>query len=268
MRSDLHTHNSRCGHAIGKVREYIDFAILNNINIIGITDHMPYFCSKYDHQMPRVAMPKSEFDEYINEVLELKEEYKEKIEVLLGLEADFSPEYVKTYNKIFTQYPFDYIICSVHTSNGLDIYNKKRWATLSSIECYRELEIYYDLICQLASSNYFEVIGHLDAIKTHCPIPSKDHLSIIERALEVIAKHEVVIEINTSGKIKEIDEWFPSKTIIEKAYSLGIKVTFSSDAHVPERVGDGFTEVIGFIKDLGYKEIAIFRQRKRIMLQI
>lgn len=268
MKIDLHTHNSRCGHAIGKIREYIDFAILNNVNVIGITDHMPYFCSKYDHLMPKVAMAKSEFDKYINEVLELKKEYDGKIEVLLSLEADYSAEYVETYDKIFRQYPFDYIICSVHISNGLDIYNKKRWETLSIKECYRELEIYYNLVNQLVMSNYFDVIGHLDAIKTHCPVPYKDYFSIIERTLEVIAKQDIVIEINTSGKIKEINEWFPVKEVIEKAYYLGIKVTFASDAHVPERVADGFTEVISFLKDLGYREIAIFKQRKRIMIPL
>lgn len=36
---------------------------------------MPYFCSEYDHLMPKVAIAKSEFGNYINEVLELKKEY-------------------------------------------------------------------------------------------------------------------------------------------------------------------------------------------------
>jgi histidinol-phosphatase (PHP family) len=268
MKIDLHTHNSRCGHASGKIKDYIEFAISKNLSVIGISDHMPFFCSKEDRLMPRVAMAKSDFDEYINDVLMLQNEYKEKINVLLGLEADFSSEHIKEYDQIFRHYPFDYIICSVHRLNGIDIYNKKRWDSLSEKECYKDLESYYGLIAQLASSNYFEIIGHFDAIKTYCPIPLKNYLHIIERALKVIAEHDIVMEINTSGKIKEINEWFPADIIIEMAHSYGIKFTFSSDAHVPERVGEGFKDVVKLLKALGCKELATFEKRKRIMISI
>ncbi|WP_152399008.1 hypothetical protein [Paenibacillus cellulositrophicus] len=62
--------------------------------MIGISDHTPFFASAEDHPSLTGSMAKSEFPTYIREVLELKKQYHGKIEVLLGIEADFLPEHL------------------------------------------------------------------------------------------------------------------------------------------------------------------------------
>src|SRR5690625_3369721 len=109
---DLHTHHDRCGHAEGKIEDYIKAAIKNDLDIIGISDHSPFFYSEEDQLHPGIAMKKSEFNEYIDEVLKLKEKYKDQIEVLLGLESDFFPEYIDLYRGKYKAHPFDYILGS------------------------------------------------------------------------------------------------------------------------------------------------------------
>jgi len=52
------------------------------------------------------------------------------------------------------------------------------------------------------------------------------------------------------------------------AHSLGIKFTFSSDAHLPERVGEGFENVAKLLKSLACHELAIFSKRKRSMVSL
>src|SRR3954454_23217203 len=91
LKFDLHTHHERCGHARGKIRDYIDAAIERGLSVIGIADHSPYFSSDQDQLHPHIAMAKSMFPEYVNEVLQLKQAYSDKIEVLLGVESDFFP---------------------------------------------------------------------------------------------------------------------------------------------------------------------------------
>lgn len=91
MKFDYHTHHDRCGHAEDCIRAYIEAAIENHLDMIGISDHSPYLYSEEDHLFPGIAMAKSHFPQYIKEVLQLKEEYQGKIEVLLGVESDFFP---------------------------------------------------------------------------------------------------------------------------------------------------------------------------------
>ncbi len=71
MKFDFHTHHERCGHAKGKVRDYIEAAIERNLSLIGISDHSPWFYKKEPYD-PKYVMPIHEFSGYIEEVLALK----------------------------------------------------------------------------------------------------------------------------------------------------------------------------------------------------
>ena len=50
----------------------------------------------------------------------------------------------------------------------------------------------------------------------------------------------MAIEINTSGKTKDVGGWYPADDILERALFHNVAVTFGSDAHTPERIGDEF----------------------------
>ncbi|MGH0435012.1 histidinol-phosphatase [Bacillus basilensis] len=268
MKFDFHTHHDRCSHAIGKIEDYIQSAIHNNLDMIGISDHSPFFGHEDDHPYPQISMSKSDFGQYVDEVIQLKQKYQGKIEVLLGVESDFFPEHYKTYKNIYSKYPFDYIIGSVHMSNGLDIFSKKRWECLDKTEYQKEKEIYYKLIQQSAKAGMFDILGHIDAMKGFFPEFSDIQTPVLDETLKVIAECDIAIEINTSGKTKECGGWYPSNEILERVLFYGGKVTFGSDAHTPARVAEDWEEVQTFLREIGYKEWAIFRKRKREMVSI
>ena len=54
------------------IRDYIEAAIAGGLQVIGISDHSPYFGSPEDQAQPLIAMAKSEFPRYIEEVLATK----------------------------------------------------------------------------------------------------------------------------------------------------------------------------------------------------
>lgn len=265
---DFHTHHDRCGHAVGKIRDYIETAIANGLDIIGISDHSPYFYREEDHFRPNITMKKSEFPGYVAEVLALKEEYEDKIEVLLGVESDFFPEYMNHYRKQYDKYPFDYIIGSVHYVDGLSIFNKNRWKRLTDDEKVATKDAYYELIQQSARSGMFQILGHIDAMKGFYPEFSEIPSEAVEETLKVIGIENVAIEINTSGRTKSCGGWYPSDAILEQALFYNVDVTFGSDAHNPERVGDDFQLVKTKLKEIGFDRWCIFRQKKKIYVPL
>lgn len=262
MKFDFHTHHDRCGHARGTIRDYIEAAINKGLDIIGVSDHSPYFSSEEDQPYPHISMGKSQFPEYISEVLKLKEEYRGKIEVLLGVESDFFPEQVEIYRRCFEPYPFDYIIGSVHHVDGISIFKKDRWQGLSSKEKQQTKENYYQLIEQSARSGMFQILGHIDAMKGFYPSFSSIQTAAVEQTLKVIAEYKIAIEVNTSGKTKDCGGWYPASEILERALFYGVNVTFGSDAHDPERVGEDFHLVEKRLKEIGFKEWVYFREKK------
>jgi histidinol-phosphatase (PHP family) len=263
MKFDLHTHHYRCGHAEGEIRDYIESAIAGGLVAIGISDHSPYFGSSEEHAQPLIAMAKSEFPKYVAEILRLKEEYKAEIDVLLGVESDFFPEFAEIYREVYAQYPFDYIIGSVHQVNAVSIFNRNRWKKHTEAQKVSVKEAYYELIQQSARSGMFQILGHIDAMKGFYPAFSEIKTDIVDETLRVIGECKMAIEINTSGKTKDCGGWYPSDAILERALFHGVGVTFGSDAHKPSRVADEWDEVAAKLKKIGFKEWVYFKQKQR-----
>ncbi|GIP31207.1 histidinol-phosphatase [Paenibacillus sp. J2TS4] len=268
MKFDMHTHHDRCGHAEGSIRDYIESALEAGLNVVGISDHSPYFGREEDHAEPYIAMAKSEFSSYISEVLKLKKEYEDRIEVLLGVESDFFPEHAELYRQIYDQYPFDYIIGSVHQTGGLSIFNRNRWKKLSDVQKIAVKEEYYDLIRQSAQSGMFQILGHIDAMKGFYPEFSDIPTKAVEATLQIIGESGVAIEINTSGKTKACGGWYPSDDVLERALFYGIPVTFGSDAHIPSRIGDEWELVQRKLREIGYKEWVFFRNKQPVTVPL
>ncbi|TBL74647.1 histidinol-phosphatase [Paenibacillus thalictri] len=269
MKFDLHTHHFRCGHAEGSIRDYIEAAIKGGLGVIGISDHSPYFASEEDQFKPGIAMAKSEFPSYIQDVLALREEYAGKIEVLLGVESDFFPEHKELYRAVYQKYPFDYIIGSVHMVKGVGIFERSRWDNLQKEEdIIREKEEYFTLIQQSAKSRMFDILGHIDALRGYFPQLSEYHTPVVDQTLKVIADCSGVIEINTSGKGKDCGGWYPSDEMLERACFYGVKVSFGSDSHVPSRVGDEWENVRTKLKEIGFKQWYFFRRRQPVRVRL
>lgn len=269
MKFDLHTHHFRCGHADGNIRDYIEAGLAAGLSVIGISDHTPYFGHDEDQPFPRIAMGKQAFAGYVEEVLKLKQEYAGRIDVLLGIESDFFPEHLGAYRNMLNQYPFDYIIGSVHSVDEVSIFNKNRWKGLSQEEKVASKEAYYDLIRQSARSGLFQIMGHIDAMKGNYPaftdIPAAQ---AIDDTLKTIAEYGVAIEINTSGKTKLSGGWYPDDSILERALHFGVSVTFGSDAHIPSRVGDEWEEVAQRLKEIGFQEWVYFKNKQKVTVPL
>ncbi|QHW30713.1 histidinol-phosphatase [Paenibacillus rhizovicinus] len=269
MKFDLHTHHFRCGHADATIEDYIQAAIEAGLDVIGISDHSPYFFSDQDRLNPGIAMAKSEFVNYIDEVLRLKAKYEGRIDVLLGVESDFFPEHAGLYRDIYAKYPFDYIIGSVHQSRGVSIFNRNRWKGMSDERKQDEKRHYYKLIGESARSGMFQVLGHIDAMKGYFPAFSDIQADdAIDEALKLIAQSNVSIEINTSGSTKDVGGWYPSDAILERALHFGVSVTFGSDAHKPSRVGEDWDRVARRLKEIGFKKWVYYKQKQPVIVPL
>jgi histidinol-phosphatase (PHP family) len=270
MKFDLHTHHDRCGHASGTIKDYIESAIAAGITAIGISDHSPYFAHEHDQPQPGIAMARSDFPNYIAEVLRLKEEYKDRIEVLLGVESDFYPDQIELYRSSYEPYPFDYIIGSVHQTRGVSIFNRNRWKNKDAAQQVDEKQHYYELVRQSANSGLFQVLGHIDAMKGYYPAFADigGAEAEIDEALKAVAANDISLEINTSGSTKDCGGWYPSDSLLERAHHFGADVTFGSDAHVPGRVGDEWELVQKRLREIGFRHWVFYRQKQKVIVPL
>lgn len=265
---DYHTHNERCGHAVGTIEQYIIHAIQEGFQEIGISDHFPLFHIPEERKLPQITMEKHQLHGYVEEVLKLQAAYKEQIHVKLGIEADYVPGWEEYLERELAQYPFDYVLGSVHFIGEWDHSDSRQvnqWQGRDIEQTYRD---YYALIEQAAQSKLFDSLAHLDVIKRYNFLPDTDMTEIIFKALQAIKDADVCVEVNTSGEFMPVKEIFPSNEILQSCRQLEIPLTVGSDSHDPKRVGTNIKRIYRELLEMGFQEINGFAQRRRYAISL
>lgn len=251
---DLHNHTPLCNHAEGKLDQYIKSAILNKTKVFGFSDHAPM---DFD---PAYRMKFEEMKEYEKDVLNAKEQFKGEIEILLGYEVDYLKGHI---DERVLNANVDYLIGSVHFLEGWGFDNPEfigKWEEQDIDEIWQK---YFDTIEEMANTKLFDIVGHFDLIKVFKFMPKGDIVKMAFNALLAIKAAGMVIELNVAGYRKKVKEPYPSRELLEVAFTLNIPITFSSDAHKPEQVAMFNDEIVELAKSVGYTKCSYFKGRKR-----
>jgi len=254
---DLHNHTKLCNHAEGTIDEYILQAIKNGTKVFGFSEHAPM---DFD---PKYRISFEIMKEYENSILQAKEKYKDEIEILLAYEVDYIQGHID--DRVLNS-NVDYLIGSVHFIDKWGFDNPEFIGKYEDENIDEIWQKYFDTVEQMAKSKLFDIVGHIDLIKIFKYMPKKDILSIAKQALKAIKASDMVLELNSAGFRKPIGEAYPSQEILKEAFKLNIPITFSSDAHAKSQVGQNSSKLVEMARKIGYTKCAIFRKRKREMI--
>lgn len=190
----------------------------------------------------------------------------QSLRVRLGVEIDYKPEREKEISRLIESRSFDYVIGSVHHIGDwlFDHPDYKDGFEGKDIdEVYNE---YYGLVAKAISSGLFDIVGHLDLVKIwgHRPQRNSEE-AYIEPLLKIMKRYGVVVEVNSAGLRKPVEEIYPSFRLLKRLYEAGIPVTFGSDAHRPEEVGLGLKEAFACARQAGYRIMVGFNRRRKIL---
>ncbi len=254
---DSHVHTPLCKHAVGTPEAYLEAARARGLAGVVFTDHSP-MPPWFD---PDTRMEAGALSFYLATLERLREQNPD-LYVGIGLEADYHPGTERFVARLLREYPFDYVIGSVHYIGAWgfdnpDYAEEFAWREVRSI--YRD---YFDLVRGAAESGLFHAIGHLDLPKKFGHVPAEGYLDLAEEALKAIAAAGLALDVNSAGWRKPIGELYPSPAILVRARELGIPVVLGSDAHAPDEVGHRFEEARSLLKEAGYTEALVFKGGK------
>jgi histidinol-phosphatase (PHP family) len=109
-----------------------------------------------------------------------------------------------------------------------------------------------ELVALIEGSDLFEVLAHLDFPRRYWP--KGPHLyreapfeEEYRTALRALAARDRVLEINTKSPLASVDlvRWWREEG--------GKAVSFGSDAHLPNRVGDRFKLAVDVVEQAGFR---------------
>lgn len=250
MKFNYHTHTSRCMHAAGKDEEYVLCAIEAGYDEIGFSDHSPW---PYKNYVSSMRMKDNELESYVTSVKALKEKYKDKISIKLGLECEYFKEYMPWLKDNLKKYGFDYIILGHHYSpnevNG--IYN-------GFPSCAKDIVRYKNDILEAVDTGLFSYIAHPDLFMRGYSSFDKTAKKASEEIIKKSIAAGIPIEYNLMGILHARNngaEGYPCRKFWKLAGEMGATAIIGVDAHNPKTFLDRslYSDAQKVLKECGLK---------------
>ncbi|MEZ6146924.1 MAG: histidinol-phosphatase [Planctomycetaceae bacterium] len=257
---ESHCHTPLCKHATGDPEEYAAVAEERGLKGLIVTCHNPL----PDGHSADVRMSINEFPYYIGLVERAAETWAGRIDVRLGLEADYLPGYEAWLADQLGWADFHFVLGSVHPQTA------EYRAVFADPNPFEAQRTYFRLLARAAETGLFDSLSHPDLIKNETVglCRPQDIMDDVRRALDRIAETGVAMELNTSGLNKRVSEMNPSVDLLVEMQQRGIPGTLGADAHEPGRVADHFVEALSMLNDCGYQHLSLFLNRERFTIPI
>ncbi|SET44462.1 histidinol-phosphatase [[Clostridium] polysaccharolyticum] len=226
MLANYHTHTSRCHHAAGEDREYVEAAIRGDMKILGFSDHFPWKMKKGYVSSSRMEL--SLLDDYVDSIQSLKKEYLNDIKIYLGFESEYLPEYTEQQEQLLKDYPIDYMILGQHFLNP-EPYGTYTGFPTEDKDLFLE---YIDSAIEGMETGLYRYLAHPDLI--HYTGDTAFYDKHMLRLCQYLKEKNIPVEINLSGVYE--NRHYTSKHFLKLAKQAGNSVILGVDAHSPERL--------------------------------
>ena len=286
--SDIHMHSAYSYDSESPMESMILGAIKKGLKTICFTEHLDLDYPSDDGEI----IFQVDLDAYTKGLFELKEKYKEQIEVLYGIEMGLLPYLAERYQHIADTHPFDFIIGSSHLmpapwymsdfdykkEHGVfpenakhgDPYEKAFWEGRSTEDI---VNAYFHTIANnIQHYKNFDTYAHMDYVIRYAPEKNKDYTykkyaDSLDEALKAIIEQDIALEVNTAGYKYGLGQPNPQSDILKRYRELGgEKITIGADGHQPDHIAYDFKKAEDLLTGLGFKYYTIFRKRNPEMI--
>ncbi|MDR3251271.1 MAG: histidinol-phosphatase [Tannerella sp.] len=265
--SNFHSHCIFCDGR-SHPENFVRFAVANGFRAYGFSSHSPLPFETFWN------MTKSDMPEYVAEINRLKEKYRDRIEIYLGLEIDYLDDTYNASLPFFRSLPLDYRIGSIHFMPYRLPLKEENMACIDGDYADFEdcIDRYYEGSVRLMTGHFFEssmrmieaggfdIVGHIDKIYMNgSRHPGFDlqagwYRKPFLELLDLAAEKELVVEVNCKNKRRK-GQTFPHTNSFGELRKRNISVMVNSDCHYPDLVNDGRRETLALLAEAGYRSV-------------
>lgn len=228
MIANYHTHTWRCRHAVGEDDAYVLSALEGGLQILGFSDHTPYWF--HTDYYSRFRMFPEQLPDYVNSIEGLRRRYEGKIQIHLGVEAEFYPKFFPELLSRLRDTPMEYMILGQHyVGNELG-----EWYSGKATADPDILRRYCRQVCDAMETGLFSCLAHPGLI--HYTGPDADFYTEMRPVVRTAKDCGVPLEFNFLG-IRE-GRHYPDMRVWELAAEEDCPVVLGVDAHAPEDLND------------------------------
>lgn len=255
MLTNYHTHTNFCD-GVNTAEEMVLYAIARGFAAIGFSGHCTTpFDLRYCMQ---------DTAGYIAEINRLKEKYRSKIQICLGIEEDI----FATVNRA----DFDYIIGSSHylhyndayysVDSGMDYFEK--CLALFNGDGAAYAEEYYRTFCNYIRTRKPDIVGHFDLITKYeesnggILFQSPRYWEIAEKYLRQALENDVLFEVNTGAIYRGLRSTpYPHERLLTLMHQKDTKIILSADAHQADALDAHYEQCVQLLRQIGFRKCYI-----------
>ena len=261
IRFDGHVHTPFCPHGSDDpIEAYIERGIQLGLNGITFTEHAPLPANFTDPAPEQdSAMRMDDMETYIETLTRLKSEYKNEIDIRIGLEVDYIAGYEEETRQFLATWGkyLDDAILSVHflrfDSEYFCVdYSPEMFARMieKAGSLHAVYATYYNTVKRSINADLGPYkpkrIGHITLVRKfqkQFPYEENNENDILE-ILELVKEKGYELDYNSAGLFKSLcGEAYPSAWIVNEAVKRGIPLIYGSDAHQAKDLGQGFEKL-------------------------
>lgn len=270
MIADCHMHTWFSSDSVTRPEEMIEQAVRLGMTELCITDH-------YDMDYP-VSPETGEMEfqldtlTYREKIRALQEQYRGRIAIRFGVELGLQTHLKDRLRTYVRQWPFDFVIGSMHLLDGKDPYYTDSFPDMSDEEMYR---LYFRATAEnLRSFHDFQTLGHLDYATRYGKRKAAgyncgEYRQEIDEILQLLIEYQIALEVNTGGLKYGLGYPNPHPDIIRRYRELGGElITVGSDAHEPRYVAYSFDTASALLKEAGFRYYTLYVGRKPVFRKL
>ena len=279
MFADYHVHTRYSDDSEYPMEDVVKDAIALGLEEICFTDHVDYGVKRdwddsrgmlYRQGGPgepdRMVLANVDYPRYAAEIAALKEKYKGQITLKMGMEFGMQAHTIPQYERLFSSWPFDFIILSVHQVEDREFWTQDFQSGRTQAEY--NLRYYEELLVLVQQYHNYSVLGHMDLISRYDKtgsFPFERIRPIVTEILKTVIADGKGIEVNTSSHRYGLHDLTPSIDILRLYHGLGGRIiTIGSDSHRKEHLGTHIQNTMEMIRNIGFIEIYTFDQMRPI----
>ena len=283
---NLHTH-SIYSDGKSQPREIVEEAVRQGLTTLGFSEHSPL---PFDNNF---SVKSADMPQYVAEIAQLKEEYKDRIDLYCALEADYLTGVSEPFTVTKEKYHLDYMIGGVHLvvdkvpelvpepvegregpalAENIWFIDGPKWEVYDeglqkffNGDIRRAVRRFFEQSNEMIENEQFDIIAHFDKIKMH----NRDryfhedeswYRKLVLETLDLIRQKGLIMEINTRGIYKKrYNGFYPSPWLMEEACKMGVPAVISADAHHFSEISLEFETAEEALKKAGYRSVVNFK---------
>lgn len=252
IKSDFHTHTNFCD---GKntPTEMVKSAYNMGLTDYGVSGHA-YITAGGEFGMNDDILLK-----YKNELYDLREKYKGKMNIYIGIELDVLGPIQEAEYSIGSCHCLEkngkYVVID-NTEEILCNAVNKLW----NGDWYSLTDDYYNLVSKVYDITKCDFVGHFDLITKfnqdykHFDESDDRYLDSAYKAMKKLNSFDLPFEINTGAISRGYrEEPYPNEILLRELKNMGGRIIINSDSHSVDNICYKFDEAVEIAKRCGFK---------------